>query len=184
MYPLPPCSREQPLGDTSVGPSLQKIGPNLGNTFKTLRVRADGNCFWRALAKALWGSDLYWLRVKVAVLGWALVHVDTLTGADGSLFINGRYPQRLFGLHHDVAAQVLLGTVSKLCMVKAWGGGLAAVLVAEALGVTVKMVDVTDREARGKEDKSKKKKERGTGRKGDVFKDSRTSQKIISSCPA
>ena len=33
-------------------------------------VAGDGNCAWRALAMGIWGSDVYWAPIKLAVLAW------------------------------------------------------------------------------------------------------------------
>lgn len=45
-----------------------------------LYISGDGNCAWRSLAKCLWGSDEYWVQVKLVVLGWAAGNTEDLVG--------------------------------------------------------------------------------------------------------
>ena len=52
----------------------------LRKTYVAYWVTGGGNCFWRAIAKALWGSDQYWRQVKLVGLGWTAVYGRGLLG--------------------------------------------------------------------------------------------------------
>ncbi|CAM9257807.1 unnamed protein product [Pylaiella littoralis] len=65
------------------------LTPELRKIFAALWVPGDGNCFWRAVRRALWGSDEYWCQLKLAVRGSCSVNVEALVGECGPLYLNG-----------------------------------------------------------------------------------------------
>lgn len=64
------------------------LPPELRNTFLALWVEGGGNCFWRAVSKALWGAGKYWRQLKLVVLGWCSLNVEALVGESGPLHLN------------------------------------------------------------------------------------------------
>lgn len=102
------------------------LTPELRQTFVALWVEGDGNCFWRSLAGALWGTGKYWRQLKLAVLAWSAVNVEALVGKGGPLFENGihytndihqkhvyRGPNEEIDHTRDDYASMLLETIAK-----------------------------------------------------------------------
>ncbi|CAB1099412.1 unnamed protein product [Ectocarpus sp. CCAP 1310/34] len=145
------------------------LTPELRKTFVALWVEGDGNCFWRSMAKALWGTDEYWRQLKLAVLAWSAVNVEALVGEGGALF--GRagiihYDDEIHAKHiyrgpdgkvdHrlDDDASMLLESIAKFSANRQWGGCLAGVLFTERTGLVLKMPHPFDMRARIRADTS------------------------------
>ena len=121
----------------------------LRQTFAALWVKG-GNCFWRAVSKALLGE--YWCQLKLVVLEWSSVNVESLVGKVGPLHLNNRHYEQHIHVQYmyrdadgkpneqfDDYASMLLANIAWLCGPKRWGGDLSGILVAERLGVVMKM---------------------------------------------
>ena len=54
-------------------------------------VAGDGNCAWWALATGIWGSDVYWAPLKLAVLAWTAANAEDLVSGGGILWNCTRY---------------------------------------------------------------------------------------------
>ncbi|CAM9288400.1 unnamed protein product, partial [Laminaria digitata] len=61
----------------------QLITAELRELFVAMHVEGDGNCFWRSVAMAIWGTDEKWRQLKLMVLGWATAHANSLVGEGG-----------------------------------------------------------------------------------------------------
>lgn len=137
------------------------LPPELRLKFAALWVAGDGNCFWRSVARALWGTDEYWRQLKLVILAWSSVNTEALVGKSGPLFENANHYDEAVHVRHvyrgpsgekdhsrDDYASMLLENVANFCENKVWGGCLGTVLVAERLGVVVKMLNPNDMRAR------------------------------------
>lgn len=169
------------------------LTPNLRKTFAALWVEGDGNCFWRASAKALWGSDDYWCHLKLVVLGWSSINVEYLVGCGGPLHENGsHYEEHIHAKYiyrdesggtdyrRDNYAAMLLENVGYFCPNRRYAGDITGILVAEALEVVFKMVVPVDMQARKREEAAGRVGPcRGTGRDGSVFGDNRHSRRVV-----
>lgn len=82
---------------------------------------------------------------------------------------------------------MLLESVAYFCPNKRWGGNLAGILVAEALGVVVKMVSPRGMVARKSRDKAEAAARvlphTGAGRDGSLFEDQRHSKRVMPTHP-
>eukprot|EP00904_Undaria_pinnatifida_P011912 jgi/Undpi1/7851/HiC_scaffold_23.g10323.m1 len=160
----------------------------LRETFAALWVAGDGNCFWRALSKALWGLDKCWRQLKLVVLSWSPVNVDALVGEGSPLHLNVLYFTAHIHVKYGTAnyerdnyAGMLMENVGWFCRNKRWCGDLGVVLAAEALGVAVKLVVPTDKLAREKvkaKGPASGEPAKGLGKKGCDFGDNRKSRWI------
>ena len=160
----------------------------LRETFAALWVAGDGNCFWRALSKALWGLDKCWRQLKLVVLSWSSVNVDALVGEGSPLHLNVLYFTAHIHVKYGTAnyerdnyAGMLMETVGWFYRNKRWCGDLGVVLAAEALGVAVKLVVPTDKLAREKvkaKGPASGEPAKGLGKKGCDFGDNRKSRWI------
>lgn len=160
----------------------------LRETFAALWVAGDGNCFWRALSKALWGLDKCWRQLKLVVLSWSSVNVDALVGEGSPLHLNVLYFTAHIHVKYGTAnyerdnyAGMLMENVGWFCRNKRWCGDLGVVLAAEALGVAVKLVVPTDKLAREKvkaKGPASGEPAKGLGKKGCDFGDNRKSRWI------
>lgn len=159
----------------------------LRKTYVALWVAGDGNCFWRAVTKALWGSDKYWRQVKLVVLGWTAVYGKGLLGdADVKYVSNEIYSKHSVfdnkgNRSPDAGSydKMLLESIGKLCEFGAWGGDITALMVSEAFRIAVKVVVPTDKKARAKNDAEGKTPPHGTGRDGSNIEDCRHSRSFV-----
>lgn len=157
-----------PLCEQKYDPKATMIlTPELRKTFVALWVEGDGNCFWRSVARSLWGTDEYWRQLKLAVLAWSAVNVEALVGKGGALFENGvhydsdihekhiyRGPNGKIDHTCDDYASMLLENIAMFCDNRKWGGCLAGVLLAERTGLVLKMPHPHDMRARIRADAS------------------------------
>eukprot|EP00904_Undaria_pinnatifida_P004254 jgi/Undpi1/1382/HiC_scaffold_11.g04774.m1 len=160
----------------------------LRETFAALWVAGDGNCFWRALSKALWGLDKCWRQLKLVVLSWSSVNIDALVGEGSPLHLNILYFTAHIHVKYGTAnyerdnyAGMLMENVGWFCRDKRWCGDLGVVLAAEALGVAVKLVVPSDKLAREKvkaKGPASGEPAKGLGKKGCDFGDNRKSRWI------
>lgn len=169
------------------------LSPELRQTFSALWVEGDGNCFWRAVSKALWGADEYWRQLKLVVLGWSSVNVEALVGTGGVLHVNAIHYDEAIHMRHtyrgpngeidhrrDDYASMLRENIARFCGDRIWGGDLCGILVAEMLGVVVKTAIPTDMLARRRVDApGGREPTRGSGRKGTTFSDQRLSRSDV-----
>lgn len=141
------------------------LNPELRKTFGALWVLGDGNCLWRSVTCALWGTDEFWCQLKLVVLGWSSLNVDALVGTGGPLHYNDiHYEGHIYKKHvvrgadgkhdhrDDDYRSMLLENIAWFCKDKRWAGDLSLLLVAECLGVVTKMAIPTDMLGRKKKD--------------------------------
>lgn len=151
-------------------------------------VDGDGNCSWRSLAMAIWGSDKYWVQLKLVVLAWCLANTESLFEQGRILFEKGTfYPGTIYkkyGQHRsgdDVSSsfnhfQMLIASVEHFSGPAVWGTDLTLMMAAQALRITVKLLSPVDKKSRLEFNEQLAQQARGTGRKGDGFSDNRYSQ--------
>lgn len=133
-------------------------------------VEADGNCMWRACSLSFFGSDCYWLNLKLASLAYAAAHVAEIcllvpegmverhlrgtlqrgvrdarrrTQDDGST----KFVEKL--LSRDT---MLMASLARLCRPGAYAGQVASVVVSETFGIGVNMMHGMDMKARRRMD--------------------------------
>lgn len=169
--------------------ATQVLTSEMRTNFVAVFVEGDGNCFWRAMAYGLWGSQRYWIQLKLVVLAYAAANSKELVGVDNYLYDNrkhydldviAKYSYVLDGTPipaFDDLQMMLLANLGRLCGSKMWGGYLTAHLACEALRVTVKVIHPGDMRARKQRDAGDVL--RGTGRKGDTFDDHRWSHTFV-----
>lgn len=155
-------------------------------------VDGDGNCFWRALARSLWGSEHFWLQVKLVVLAYGAVNAESLVGEGRHLHNNKlyysvhvyeKYRFVVDGTHYDAlddCEMMLLTEIGGFCKGAAWGGGLTSSVASDAMGFTVKLLHPADMMSRKRYEASNWE-GRGTGRKGLTCDDQRVSRTYVPS---
>eukprot|EP00904_Undaria_pinnatifida_P011900 jgi/Undpi1/7840/HiC_scaffold_23.g10312.m1 len=141
-------------------------------------VAGDGNCAWRALAMGIWGSDVYWAPLKLAVLAWTAANAEELVSEGGILWNCTRYyPQAVmkyarFSSEGDVLStrqgniKMVIASVALFGEPKRWGGDLTMLMASQALRLRVKMLVPIDRKSRKQYDAQGAAPFHGTGRKG------------------
>lgn len=160
-----------------------------------MHVEGDGNCFWRSVAMAIWGTDEKWCQLKLMVLGWATAHADSLVGEGGVLHKCGKYYAERFheeyvfrnavGVHcpdRDNYKMMLLGSIEHFCEDGVWGGDLTALLVAQALRVPVKFLSPADMKSRVQYDTQGREPPHGIGKQGLQLDDHRHSRSFVPHC--
>ena len=156
------------------------LTPELGKTYVAYWVRGDGNCFWRAITKGLWGSDEYWQQVKLVVLAWTAARgQDLLDDDDATIYVSNEIYSRhsVFDANGNRTGddgsfyKMLLESVVVFCEPGEWGGDITALMVSQAFGITVKVVVPTDMDARKRRDNEDNPSPFGTGRDGSNMED-------------
>lgn len=74
------------LADETLSKANGRCTPHL--EYKGVCVKGDGNCFWRALSVCICGSENTWDTLKLAVISWAVLNTDLMTGEGGPLYLN------------------------------------------------------------------------------------------------
>lgn len=141
-------------------------------------VAGDGNCAWRALAMGIWGSDVYWAPLKLAVLAWTAANAEELVSEGGILWNCTRYyPQAVmkyarFSSEGDVLStrqgniKMVIASVALFGEPKRWGGDLTMLMASQGLRLRVKVLVLIDRKSRKHYDARGAAPFHGTGRKG------------------
>ncbi|CAM9890371.1 unnamed protein product, partial [Ectocarpus sp. 13 AM-2016] len=76
------------------------LNEDMRDVWVAMFVKGDGNCFWRAVAKVIWGNDCFWAQLKLVVLGWTAAHAEALVAESGPLFKDPRfYTTDIMGRH-------------------------------------------------------------------------------------
>ena len=167
------------------------IRKDIRHEWEARHVRGDGNCLWRSAAHALFGTDCYWRQLKLLSLAHAAAHINELhqhvlrSHYDND--ITERYAETEFvALDDGTRVQIpdmartdlmLLASISRLCSFGAYAGSVACRLIAEALGINVKMLHKLDAKSRKQQDMKPRK--GGAGRDGNAWEDARWSHTFL-----
>ncbi|CAM9788803.1 unnamed protein product [Pylaiella littoralis] len=154
-------------------------------------VFGDGNCAWRALAMAIWGTDVYWVQLKLVVLAWSVANTELLLAEGRALYddtkfftdeIHSRYGR--FEQGDDVSTsdnrfEMLIASVEYYTTDKTWGSDLTMLMASQAPRIPVKMLNPMDKKSRDEYDAQDSQPLHGLGRKGDDMGDYRHSQVFV-----
>lgn len=160
-------------------------------------VTGDGNCAWRALAYAMWGTDEYWVQLKLVILAWCVANTELLLAEGRALYDDTKfYPERIhrkyggFKEGDDVSTsdhrfRMLIASVEYYTSDTVWGSDLTMLMASQALRITVKILHPMDKKSRDVYDAAGRQPAHGTGRKGDKCEDYRHSPSVsIRRCSA
>lgn len=140
-------------------------------------VAGDGNCAWRALAMGIWGSDGFWIQLKLAVLAWTAANAEELVSEGRILWKCDRYfSQRVMKYARftsrgdDVSTRadntkMVIASVGWFGKPNVWGGDLTMLMASQALRLRVKLVAPIDRKSRKVRDARESLAARGMGEK-------------------
>ena len=129
----------------------------LRRTWEARYVRGDGNCLWRSAARSFFGTEHYWLQLKLVTLSFAAAHFMDLH----RFVLRGHFDSGIIARYSDTEQVVvggivrevsemmrtdlvLLASVSHLCPVGTYAGSVSCRLICEAWGVNVNMLHPCD----------------------------------------
>ncbi|CAN0154978.1 unnamed protein product [Pylaiella littoralis] len=132
--PPPPRTGGEPEDAKPYDYNATKIIPKtMRNKWVAKFVFGDGNCAWRALAMAIWGTDVYWVQHKLVVLAWSVANTELLL-AEGRAFYDdtkfftdeihtryGRFEQGDDVSTSDNRFEMLIASVEYYTTNKTWG---------------------------------------------------------------
>lgn len=124
--------------------------------FRTVWVEGDGNCLWRAIACGLWGSDCYYLQLKLYILTWAAQHLpdshtDGVNLPASRLYWSEECFQKYIPMvegkleyHQADLVSLIQEEIANLCPRGKHAGRLAAYWASSALSMPVKIFNPQD----------------------------------------
>jgi len=139
----------------------------------------------------MWGTDEYWVQLKLVILAWCVANTELLLAEGRALYDDTKfYPERIhreyggFKEGDDVSTtehrfRMLIASVEYYTSDTVWGSDLTMLMASQALRITVKILHPMDKKSRDVYDAAGRQPAHGTGRKGDKCEDYRHSQVFL-----